>query len=239
MPSPCSAAKELPLSARSRLATLAALGAVALAAAILLWFLPVLLGLAGGMGPEVSSVLAATSRPPVTLHVPGSPTPLLGWKLDFQRVTVTEESAERARAVSTLDFEGTFGTTRVSSLGRESTRFQRRVGGWELNGSLAPTLVSAVAALAARSRALAEANATALSGLVLPEDRERALGDPALKTVLAHPPRNGAIQAWYLRFEAGEITVTEEEGEPVHLRRLRLVPRGPGASEFVFAGSLL
>lgn len=239
MPSPCSAANEFPLSARSRFATLAALGAVVLAAAFLLWLLPLLLGLAGGTGPEVSSVLAAAARPPVTLDVPESPKPLLAWKLDFQRVTVAEEGSGRARAVSTLDFEGTFGTTRVSSLGRETTRFQRRVAGWELNGSLAPTLVAAVATLAARCRALEGGNATALSGLVRPEDRERALSDPALQTLLAHPPRNGAIQAWYLRFEAGEITITEEEGEPVHLHRLRLVPRGPGALEFVFAGSLL
>jgi hypothetical protein len=215
------------------------LGAVALGAALLFWLLPALLGLAGGAVPEVASVLAQNARPPVVLRVPGSDTPLLGRALDFQRVTVTEVSAERARAVSTLDFEGTFGSIRVSSLGRESTYFQRRVAGWELEGGLAPTLVAAVSALSARRLGLEAADAAALAGLVRAEDRERALGDPTLQAVLAHPARNGPIQAWYLRFEAGEITVTEEEGQPVRLHRLRLVPKSLGALEFVFAGSLL
>jgi hypothetical protein len=212
---------------------------VALAASLLLFLLPALLGLAGGVSPEVASVLAQDARPPVALHVPGTDTLLLGRALHFQRVTVSEESAERARAVSTLDFDGTFGTVRVSSLGREATHFQRRVTGWELDGSLAPTLVAAVAALSARRLGLEAASAAVLSELVRPEDRERALADPTLQTALAHPGRNGPIQAWYLRFEAGEITVTEEEGQPVRLHRLRLVPKELGALEFVFAGSLL
>jgi hypothetical protein len=212
---------------------------VALGAAFLLWLLPALLGLAGGVMAEVASALAHDARPPVALQVPGSDTPLLGRALDFQRVTVNEESADRARAVSTLDFEGTFGTIRVSSLGREATHFQRSVTGWELDGSLAPTLVAAVAALSARRLGLEAANPAVLSELVRPEDRERAMADPTLQTVLAQPGRNGPTQAWYLRFEAGEITVTEEEGQPVRLHRLRLVPKKLGALEFVFAGSLL
>jgi hypothetical protein len=212
---------------------------VALGAALLLWLLPPLLGLAGGTTPEVTSVLAKAARPPVTLSVGGAELPLLGRGLDFQRVTVAEEGADRARAVSTLDFEGSFGTVRVSSLGRETTRFQRAVTGWELDGSLAPTLVAAVAALSARRSALQRADIAALSQLMRPEDREHALADPALQTLLAHPERNGAIQAWYLRFEAGEITVTEDAGEPARSHRLRLVPRDSAALEFVFAGSLL
>ena len=116
---------------------------------------------------------------------------------------------------------------------------QRRVTGWELDGSLAPTLVAAVAALSARRLGLEAANPAVLSELVRPEDRERALADPTLQMVLANPGRNGPTQAWYLRFEAGEITVTEEEGQPVRLHRLRLVPKKLGALEFVFAGSLL
>jgi hypothetical protein len=224
---------------RSRLATVAALGVVALGAGLLLWVLPALLGFAGGMTPEVASVLAADGRPPVTLRVPGTPTPLVGRALNFQRVTVAEEGPAHARAVSTLDFEGGFGEVRVSSLGRETTQFHRALTGWELEGSLAPTLVAAVAALSARRSALQAGNALALSQLLRPEDRERALADPMLQTLLVHPERNGAIQAWYLRFEAGEITVTEDAGAPVRSHRLVLVPRESGALEFVFAGSLL
>jgi hypothetical protein len=212
---------------------------VALGAALLLWLLPALLGLAGGTTPEVASVLTTAARPPVTLRIPWTEMPLLGTRLDFQRVTVAEEGSDRARAVSTLDFEGSFGPVRVSSLGRETTQFQRGLTGWQLDGSLAPTLAAAVAALSARQSALQRANVSALSQLVRPEDAERALADPTLQTLLAHPERNGAIQAWYLRFESGEITVTEDAGEPVRARRLRLVPREMGALEFVFAGSLL
>jgi hypothetical protein len=198
-----------------------------------------LLGLAGGAMPEVESVLAQAARPPVTLPVPGSGTVLVGRALDFQRITVSEESSDQARAVSTLDFEGTFGAIRVSSLGRETTHFRRRITGWELEGSLAPTLVAAVAALSARRLGLESGNAADLAELIRLEDRERALADPALRALLAHAARNGPIQAWYVRFEAGEITVTEEEGPPVRLHRLRLVPKKLGALEFVFAGSLL
>ena len=198
-----------------------------------------LLGLAGGTTPEVASVLAQAARPPVTLKVPGSGTPLVGRALDFQRITVSEESSDQARAVSTLDFEGTFGAIRVSSLGREATQFRRGITGWELEGSLAPTLVAAVAALSARRLGLESANAAGLAELVRPEDRQQALADPTLRAILAQGTRNVPIQAWYVRFEAGEITVTEEEGPPARLHRLRLVPKKLGALEFVFAGSLL
>ncbi len=227
------------MSARGRFATVAGLGAVALGAGALLWLLPALLGLAGGTVPEVSSLLATAARPPVAIPIRGSETPLVGRSLHFQRVTVTEDGANRARAVSTLDFEGTFGSTRVSSLGRETTHFQRRGAGWELDGSLAPTLAAAVSALWARRLALENANAAALAALLAPEDREQALADPALRTLLTHPTRNGPLQAWYMRSETGEITVTEEEGQPPRLHRLRLVPREDSALEFVFAGSLL
>jgi len=227
------------MSARGRLATLAALGAVALAAGGLLWLLPVLLGLAGGPVPEVASLLAQAARPPVTLAVPAVDAPLLGRALHFQRVTVSEEGRDRARAVSTLDFEGSFGATRVSSLGRETTRFLRRAAGWQLDGSLAPTLAAAVSALAARRVALQTSSAAALAALHTEAGRDEALAEPALRARLTHPTRNGTPQAWYLRSEAGEILVTEEEGPPAELHRLRLVPRSAAALEFVFAGSLL
>ena len=65
------------------------------------------------------------------------------------------------------------------------------------------------------------------------------MADPALRMLLGTPSVRGPVQAWYLRSEVGEITVTEEAGEPSRPRRLRLVPREPGSSEFVFAGSVL
>ncbi|MGO8970106.1 MAG: hypothetical protein ACLQDQ_11110 [Myxococcaceae bacterium] len=227
------------MSARSRFATVAGLGGVALAAAGLLWVLPSLVGLAGGTAPEVASVLAHASRPPVVLPIPGSEAPLVGHSLHFERVTVADEGLDRARAVSTLDFEGTLGSIRVSSLGRETTHFQRNATGWQLEGSLTPTLAGVLSALVARRLALQTSNAAALGELHTPADREEALAEPALRARLAHPVRNGAIQAWYMRFEAGEVTVTEEEEPPKQLHRLRLVPRAPASLEFVFAGSLL
>ncbi len=227
------------MSARLRFATVAGLGAVALAAAVLLWALPSLVGLAGGTAPEVASVLVHASRPPVVLPIAGSQSPLVGQSLHFERVTVADEGADRARAVSTLDFEGTLGSTHVSSLGRETTHFQRRATGWQLDGSLTPTLTGVVSALVARRLALQTSNVAALAALHTPADRDEALAEPALRARLAHPARNGAIQAWYMRSEAGEVTVTEEEEQPEQLHRLRLVPRAPASLEFVFAGSLL
>jgi hypothetical protein len=227
------------MSARGRFVTVAGLGAVALGAAVLLWLVPSLLGLAGGAAPEVATVLGSAARPPVQLAVKGSAVPLVGRALHFERVTVAEEGREGARAVSTLDFEGTYGDVRVSSLGRETTRFRRTGAGWELEGSLAPTLCAALAALVARRAALERGDAAVLAGLLVDADRQKALADPALRTWLARSQRNVPIQAWYLRSETGEITVTEEEGQPPTLHRLRLVPKGTAAPEFVFAGSLL
>lgn len=219
--------------------TVAALVAVAGGAAAVLWLLPTLLGLAGGAAPEVASVLSAAGRPPVHLPIPGSDAPLVGRSLHFQRVTVAEEGRDGARAVSTLDFEGDLGPIRVSSLGRETTRFRRSGTGWKLEGGLAPSLAGAVAALAARRRALEGGDAAGLAALVRPDDRERALADPALRTLLAAPSRLEPVEAWILRSEAGEVTVTEDSGKPPRAHRLRLVPRGAGSMEFVFAGSLL
>jgi hypothetical protein len=227
------------MQTRSRFATGMALGAVAGAAALVFWALPALLGLAGGAVPQVATALSLAARPPVVLQVAGSETPLVGRSLHFDRVTVAEEGADRARVVSTLDFEGALGSTRVSSLGRETTRFRRGHTAWELEGPLAPTLAAAVGTLVARRRALEAADASALAALLRPADRKGALDDPALQAYLAKPPPPDVPQAWYLRFEVGEITVTEEEGLPSRTRRLRLVPRAPGSLEFVFAGSLL
>jgi hypothetical protein len=227
------------MQTRARWATVAALGAVAGGAALLFWVLPALLGLAGGAVPQVATALSLAARPPVVLEVAGSETPLVGRSLHFERVTVAEQGSEQARAVSTLDFEGTLGSIRVSSLGRETTRFRRGPAGWELDGPLAPTLAAAVGTLVARRRALEDADASALAALVRPVDRNAAVTDPAVRALLARPPQRSVPQAWYLRFEVGEITVTEEEGPPSHARRLRLVPSAPGSLEFVFAGSLL
>ncbi|HMK72952.1 MAG TPA: hypothetical protein VK454_06415 [Myxococcaceae bacterium] len=221
------------------MASAGALALVVAGAAALLLSVPALLGLAGGTSAEVASVLARAARPPVELGVPGSGAPLVGRALHFQRVTVSEEGTGGARAVSTLDFEGSLGGTRVSSLGRETTRFRRRRSGWEVDGSIAPALTGAVAALTARRRALEGKDAAALAALVAPAERERVLADPALRALLASGS-GPAPRAWLLRSEASEVTVTEEgDGRPPSVRRLRLVPRSPGSAEFVFAGSLL
>ncbi|HXX32322.1 MAG TPA: hypothetical protein VEJ89_16595 [Myxococcaceae bacterium] len=224
---------------RPQLRPLAALGLVAATASLVLLSLPRLLGLAGGAGPEVASVLTREADPPVSLRLAGDPSPLRGRALDFRRITVAEEGEGRARAVSTLDFDGALGGTRVSSLGREITHFRRRAGGWELDGSLAPTLAGAVSALAARSRALERGDTAALAALVAPRDRDRAMADPGLRRLLESPAVRTPPRAWYLRSEADEVTISEERGDPPQLRRLVLVPRSPGSAEFVFAGSLL
>lgn len=212
---------------------------VAAGAGAVLWALPALLGLLGGPVPAVTSALASAARPPVQLAVVGAETPLVGTALHFERVTVAEEASGRARAVSTLDFDGSLGQTRVSSLGRETTRFRRAGAGWQVEGGLAPTLTGAVAALVARAGALERGDRDALAALIAAPDRAQAMADPALRALLATPDARSPIRAWYLRSELGSITVTEEAGQPPRSRRLTLVPRDPRSSEFVFAGSVL
>jgi hypothetical protein len=205
--------------------------------------LPKMLGAAGGPEPELIAAFRAAELARAPIPVPGGP-PFEPGRLRFDRFSITVDG-DRASAVATLDASGSCGGVEVSSLGRERVGFTRHGGQWQPDGPLAPALAGALSLLRQRARLLSGSAAESLGVLVLPADRERAVADARIDSVLRLPGHRWEPRAWYLRSERGEVLVTEEanltsssrEPEP-RTGRLRLVPSGEGGS-FVFAGGLL
>jgi hypothetical protein len=205
--------------------------------------LPRMLGAAGGPEPEVIAALRTAELARAPISVPGA-APFEPRSLRFDRFSITVDG-DRASAVATLDASGRCGGVEVSSLGRERVGFRRRAGRWEPDGPLAPALSSALSVLWQRAAALSGDATGSLGALVLPADRDTALGDARIDSVLRLPGHRWEPRAWYLRSERGEVLVTEEavlsssfrEPEP-RTGRLRLVPSGEVGS-FVFTGGLL
>ncbi len=205
--------------------------------------LPRMLGAAGGPEPEVIAAFrtAALARAPIP--IPGAPS-FEPRSLRFDRFSITVDG-ERASAVATLDASGSCGGVAVSSLGRERVAFRRLAGRWEPDGPLAPALAAALSVLWQRAALLSGDASGSLAALVLPADRDRALGDARIDSVLRLPGHRWEPRAWYLRSERGEVLVTEEavltstsrDPEP-RTGRLRLVSFGDVGS-FVFTGGLL
>jgi len=210
----------------------------------LVWaLLPKMLGAAGGPEPEVIAAFRAAELARAPIAVPGGP-PFEPRNLRFDRFSITVDG-DRASAVATLDASGRCGGVEVSSLGRERVGFRRHGGRWQPDGPLAPALAGALSVLGRRARLLSGNAPESLGGLVLPADRDRAVADARIDSVLRLPGHRWEPRAWYLRSERGEVLVTEEanltsssrEPEP-RTGRLRLVPSGEDGS-FVFAGGLL
>jgi len=205
--------------------------------------LPRMLGAAGGPEPELISAFRTAELARAPIPVQGGP-PFEPRGLHFDRFSITVDG-DHASAVATLDASGSCGGVEVSSLGRERVGFRRHGGRWEPEGPIAPALAQALSVLWQRSRLLSGSAAASLEGLVLPADRERAVGDARIDSVLRLPGHRWEPRAWYLRSERGEVLVTEEanltsssrEPEP-RTGRLRLVSSGDAGS-FVFAGGLL
>lgn len=205
--------------------------------------LPRMLGAAGGPEPEVIAAFRAAELARAPIPVPGGPS-FDPRSLRFDRFSITVDG-DRASAVATLDASGSCGGVEVSSLGRERVGFRRQGGRWQPDGPLAPALAGALSVLRQRARLLSGSAAEGLGVLVLPADRDRAVADARIDSVLRLPGHRWEPRAWYLRSERGEVLVTEEanltsssrEPEP-RTGRLRLVPSGEGGS-FVFAGGLL
>ena len=205
--------------------------------------LPRMLGAAGGPEPELLTALRAAELARAPIAVPGAPA-FQPRSLRFDRFSITVDG-DRASAVATLDASGSCGGVAVSSLGRERVGFLRRRGRWEPDGPLAPALAGALSTLWRRAELLSGSGAEQLAPLVAPADRDRALGDARMDSVLRLPGHRWEPRAWYLRSERGEVLVTEEavltsssrESQP-RTGRLRLVSSGDAGS-FVFAGGLL
>jgi hypothetical protein len=205
--------------------------------------LPRMLGAAGGPEPEVVAALRGAELARAPIAVPGGPA-FEPRSLRFDRLSITVDG-DRASAVVTLDASGSSGGVQVSSLGRERVEFRRRAGRWEPDGPLAPALAGSLAALWQRADLLSGSAPDAPGPLVAAGDREEALRDARIDSVLRLPGHRWEPRAWYLRSERGEVLATEEavltssSREPeVRTGRLRLLPSGDAGS-FVFAGGLL
>ncbi|MFL5321251.1 MAG: hypothetical protein ACJ790_16445 [Myxococcaceae bacterium] len=165
--------------------------------------LPKLLGSAAGPDAEIVSYIKNAERDGI--RFPGAP-PLLGKKVFFDRITVTVDAdAHTAEAVATLDFDGTFGETKVSSLGYEKIRFKFADGSWAPEGLLAPRLLAIVSALERRRAALEKGDSAAMLAL---GGEDGGAGD--LDSVLAIGDRHYTARAWFIRSERDTVLVTEE-----------------------------
>lgn len=227
-----------------------ALGFILLIAALLVVgavLLPRILDAAGGAEAQVAAELKGTEPEGLVVEVPGSPTPARSRRHAYSRVTFRSLPTEhRVEVSAALDFTGVWGAVEVSSLGLEKVILEERDGRWQPLGGWAPSLGAVLARLEARRKALEAGDISALTGLVSPSDRAGALAAPPLRELLALRSKRYRVRSWYLRFERGEVQVTEEgmvsgdsADRPVQdrvLRRLRLVGEG---REFFFSPSLM
>lgn len=212
---------------------------------------PRLLGKAAGPETEIITFLKGTEQESLSLSLAGIPTPLTGRQHRFALITVrTEPGGQRAEALATLDFTGTLGATKVSSLGVERVPFILKSGEWVPEGQVVPRLAAVVAALEARRQALEAGDLAALARLAAPAGADGGgtveVGGPELDALRELQQRRYRVEAWYLRLERDEAVVSEHwrlEGvlpsRPVDQRgerQLILIRRG---EEFFFSPSLM
>ena len=228
---------------RKALAFFAAVGALALVAGV---FGTRVLGLAAGPDAAIIKTLKDTETGTFRLRIAGTDVPLEASTHRFDRIVVdTEPSQKRALATTTLDFEGSLGSTKVSSVGVEQIPFVIRNGEWVATTNLAPRLTGIVSALEARRRALESGGAAALTHLV--NRNEAALKtDSALQDLLALRHRRYEARAWFIRSEKDLVLVTEEyrlQGEtpdrPVDDEGRRSLVLKESGGEFFFASGLM
>jgi hypothetical protein len=155
-----------------------------------------LLGAAAGTEAGLIAILQRTEREGLTLSVPGASTPLVSGQAHFDRFSATIEPQDAsARVTCTLDFTGSIGSTKVSSVGLEKIPFRYQGGQWVASSGFAPRLTAVVAALEARRQAL-----------------ETGRGSPGadLDQILSVSSRRYQAVAWYIREERDRAIVTEE-----------------------------
>lgn len=204
---------------------------------------PWLLGAAAGPEAEILTILKrAESSPPAIPIV--SDSPLLPTRLRYDRLAVSlVEDGSAAVVTCTLDLEGAVGKVRVSSLGHERVRFERRGrGGWEPVEGLAPRLSRALAVLMERRGALEAGGVGDLAHLTV----DGGLSAASVPQELAGRRVSYAVKAWFLRGEREGFIVREEHRltgwspdrplDDVGATRLFLVPRD---GRFFFSENIL
>jgi len=208
---------------------------------------PRLLDLAAGPDAAIRAALQQSESAGLSLKIPDSPAILVSRRLHFDRVTTHfDPQGVEAYALSTLDFEGTVDSIKVSSLGVERVLFERAGREWRPLRGFAPRLAAVTAALVARRDSLESADAERLERLAASPEVGRAVRqDELFRRVTSSPRPRYRVTAWYIRLDRDGALVTEEyqtgagdgrlrEEKAIH--RLTLERRG---SEFLFSGSLL
>ena len=168
------------------------------------------LGLAAGAESEIITLVKKTESTELSLPLAGASEPLRSTRHHFERLVVEADPETRsAQVVTTLDFEGRFGDTTVSSLGLETLRFEWTEGEWQAQGGLAPRLSEIISVLEARRRALEAGDVDALAKLSgrTPDALRK---DSGLARLLELRNRRYRVSAWYVRSERGEVLVGED-----------------------------
>lgn len=166
---------------------------------------PRLLGRVAGPDTDIITHVKEVERDGVELALGPSAT-LKGKKLSYQRMTVTpDESGTKATLLATLDFTGSLGATEVSSLGVEKVVFVKDNTDWKPEGTVCPRLVGVVRALEARRQAFNAGDKNALLRL----SHDAPLGAEAEAWLALHE-RKLQVDAWFIRLERDEVTVSEQ-----------------------------
>lgn len=174
---------------------LAAFAALALIIAV---FGSRFLGSAGGPDGAIITHLKKLERSGVEHELPWAR--LLGPKLQFERISVVlDADAQGATVTSTLDFTGELQrpgllSTKVSSLGLESARYQLVDGDWLPQGTDFPRLLRILEALERRRVALERAEVQPDGGVPYPGVSKRTYQG----------------LAWYIRSEREDVLVSED-----------------------------
>jgi hypothetical protein len=167
---------------------------------------PRLLGKAAG--PDVELITQLKEAETAGLQIPLLGGTLKSKQLTFQRLTVTLDApGKQATVLGTLDFNGAFGTTEVSSLGVEKIVFVFDGVDWKPQTTLAPRLAAVVTALEQRRRAFEAGNRVALESLARSGDA--GLGAEADQW-LDLLERKLQVDAWFIRLERDQVQVSEQ-----------------------------
>jgi hypothetical protein len=169
-----------------------------------------LLGAAAGTEAGLIAIVQRSEREGLTLAVPGAASPLVSGQVHFDRFSASIEPREASAHVTcTLDFTGSIGATKVSSVGLEKIPFKYQRGQWVASSGFAPRLTRVVAALEARRQSLETADRPGLRQLLSSNADPGSLG-AELDQILSLGARRYQAIAWFIREERDRAIVTEE-----------------------------
>jgi hypothetical protein len=168
---------------------------------LLIRFLPGLLGAAAGADVEIVTEIKNAETHGFAVDIPQAGT-LRSARASFQRISVVPQQ-EHASVTATLDFDGTFNDTAVSSLGHERISFVLRDAQWVPEQSFAPRLAGIVRALELRRKSIEQGQPR---GSCDGTDG----GSADLDTWMRVKNRRLKATSWLIRSERDEVIVSED-----------------------------